>query len=170
MGGGEDISVLAGLPPATHRLPPLPPASPMQHNQRLAQFKATLQNVVHVNTENNTWWAAPNEFSDLSFAEFSKRNLGTLPNKPAAGAVEILRPTGHRKLMSLQAPYILALDWKAQNKTTPIKNQGSVSREPASSAAPPARPPALPAAWPAGCRCTLHQTPCQIKGRIALPC
>ena len=117
------------LPLARHA-PTHPSARPQpQHNRRFQQFKSNLRDIVDINTASPTasWWAAPNQFTDLSFAEFSHRHLGidAAQAKPAGHAVELKPPTS-RKLMQGYPPTVV--DWVAAGGTTPVKDQGSVSR------------------------------------------
>ena len=76
---------------------------------------------------NASWWAAPNQFTDLSLAEFSQRHLGIDPAQARlADHVEEVKPPASRRRLSQGWPPTVT-DWVAAGGTTPIKNQGSVS-------------------------------------------
>ena len=102
---------------------------PLQHDHRFQQFKANLQDIVEFNlaNPNASWWAAPNQFTDLSFAEFSQRHLGIDASKarPAGNVVGARTPPSQRRLAQSWPPTVT--DWAAAGKTTPVKDQGSVS-------------------------------------------
>ena len=101
----------------------------MQHNSRFQKFKSNLRDIVDINhkTPTASWWAAPNQFTDLSWPEFSQKFLGinAAQARPAGNTVELKPPTS-RKLMQGYPPTVV--DWVAAGGTTPVKNQGSVSR------------------------------------------
>ena len=119
------------VPPArTEPTDPLPCTTAwVQHARRFQQFKSNLRDIVDINHNNPTasWWAAPNQFTDLSWPEFSKQLLGidAAQAKPAGNVVEA-KPPASRKLMQGWPPTVI--DWAAAGGTTPVKNQGSVSR------------------------------------------
>lgn len=76
------------------------------------------------------WWAAPNPYTDLTWAEFQAQMLG-VPRSTAKAARHLLAAgsgsapgegggAGRRLLQAFPA----AKDWAALNGTTPVKNQG----------------------------------------------
>ena len=90
---------------------------PLQLNKGYKQYQANLQAIVDFNLKHPTatWWAAPNQFTDLSYSEFSQRALGTNPSfAPANPLPPDPVPGGSRKLLqgasSASAPPI-AVDW-----------------------------------------------------------
>lgn len=74
------------------------------------------------NQEGLTFWLAPNQWSALTYDEFASSALGEegaggSPG-PACGG-----PSGRRRLAQGGAP--ATVDWKAENKVSPVKKQGT---------------------------------------------
>ena len=115
---------------------------PVQHESRYEQFRANLRDIVDFNERNPhaTWWAAPNQFTDLSFDEFRHGHLGPqadpsdiqrLAEAAETWAIHDLVETTRSTRRLLQQPYATSwppevVDWVAANMTTPVKEQGSV--------------------------------------------
>lgn len=96
---------------------------------RFETFKNGLRNIIQINEQPGlSFWAAPNQFTDMTWDEFRSEFLGTQvpPNVPQNGG-QFGGPG--RKLQ--QAPS--SVDWVAQGKVSPIKSQGGVSGLPAPS-------------------------------------
>jgi len=82
---------------------------------RRANFDENVRIINEVNSQNLSWTAGLNEYSDLSWAEFSSRFL-MAPQHCSA--------TQGNHVSSGEAPGDDTLDWRTKNVVTPVKNQG----------------------------------------------
>jgi hypothetical protein len=86
-----------------------------------------LKNIIdcNLNETDPLWWAAPNEFSDLSWEEFKAGFLGadvTLAPSTGSGGGGSGQPRSRKLLQTPPSSY----DWTARGKVTPIRNQNRV--------------------------------------------
>lgn len=89
-------------------------------------FKQNLRRIAEINAANLTYWAAPNQYTAMSWTEFTRRVLGAV--RPTSGrkllsggAEEGGRPAGRR----LQQTVANAKDWSALGGVTGVRNQGT---------------------------------------------
>lgn len=96
-------------------------------DSRYEQFKRGLRRIVDINADTQKkWWAAPNQYTDLTFEEFQQQYTGAVkpPEVTEAPAGSGGSGGGARRLLQ-DAPTVV--DWVAKKKVTPIKSQGAVS-------------------------------------------
>ena len=133
---------------------------PVQEERHFQQFRANVRDVVETNQRNAgsgaTWHAGLNQFSDVSFSEFSSEHLGqpTPPEKlAAAAATATAHARAHaeeveaewaalaraarsraRRMLAPANPWAGStwppkyVNWYAANFTTPVKDQKGVSQ------------------------------------------
>jgi len=83
--------------------------------RRRSFFQQSLDEISVINAQNTTWKAGINEYSDMSWEEFSHAYLIQEPQDCSATAV------GH-KLTGKAIPD--EVDWRTKGVVTPVKNQG----------------------------------------------
>ena len=88
-----------------------------EFNYRLSIFKMNAQKVQDHNNAGKSWEAGVNQFSDLTEEEFKKQATGfKKQNNTKKSAIECTVSTTDLKS---------AIDWRAEGKVTPIKDQQS---------------------------------------------
>jgi C1A family cysteine protease len=100
-----------------------------QYPDSTGTFEAFAANnviIVAFNAQNNSWTLGHNEWSDLTWEEFSETHLGLLtqganrrlPEEPATNTA--VHGSGAPSAVNISA----SLDWVAKGAVTPVKTQG----------------------------------------------
>ena len=84
-----------------------------EYLKRMRIFNDNMGYIRKFNTFGNTWYLKPNQFTDLTNAEFRAMYL---PNK--------LMPQTEESLTEEAVSYPNSVDWTTQGVVTPVKNQG----------------------------------------------
>jgi len=91
-----------------------------EHQKRYAIFLENLEKIEEHNKKGLSWTMGVNQFADMTALEFTayvKRGSG-------GGYINIKKPEEERNVKQLPTATCTEIDWTAQNKITPVKNQG----------------------------------------------
>jgi C1A family cysteine protease len=87
-------------------------------------FKTNLNYIIAHNSRQASYTLAMNQFGDLTEEEFKKKYLTLRPGKETTGLLDAVQNNENLYVNNTHILAAEAVDWRAKNAITPVKNQG----------------------------------------------